>query len=849
MANIPGLYSYVQPGVFSRQRVKQNVNAVGGGLRVALIIGEGLAEESLVISAGGGGVDGVNADFSGAGNPTGRHFQLVKADLVSNRSEVLKNGIPLRVLEQTIDTDPFDSRYDVRVDSLAGRIELQRSHLIDFGGNDQDDGYFYSPNLANVGNGRPIISSDSLVDTNAPSETWTLRCVNIVVDNVGNSISGQARFSLSGSTSGVLKNPAGSPYVWKSDGVVVSNGVLSFSIVEGSAKFRIGDRFTVKVNSGVLNKGDNLTVRYIAESDLNDPELFFSPNDLFAKHGQPSESNTLSLGAQMAFENSAPAIIAIQAMPPVPRKTTDVLLGADNPLSSASEGATGNVFLADTIFPLSMGSTPDADLNVSIFVINPNGTETQLILNKHEFYDSELGSTTSSVYTNFVTGSYVQSYTMIEAPQVEAVGDDGYVYNLLGKRYFKSANTSFAANLLDVGESDLDKQIIVFGTSGQRAVYDILSIGDGYGDNTLAQISLSSGPSVLGSALRYEVVDPNDLGTFFCITDDVAQTYLTAGKGLRIDFVDTRDSAFFDANWATAYEAAELADAQFVVPLPLQTISNIFAAGKQHVLSMSDISNQKERILIIGAINGLTANHMSGLVPAAVEDVGILEGVQGDDAEEVLAGNIEDLANYSVSAAYGDTYRVVYMGPDQIVRNISGTNTILSGYFMAPAMAGFLSGLTDLAEPPTYKTLAGFNIPRSRTYRPQVLNQLGAAGVLVVQPIAGGGRILHGKTTSYSGAPEDEELSIVAIRDQVVRTARATLRPFIGKASTPTILNDISGGMDKLFRSFVSQGLLSGYTALSVFRDLLEPRQINVSATLLATAPVNWIMVDVVFSI
>jgi hypothetical protein len=423
------------------------------------------------------------------------------------------------------------------------------------------------------------------------------------------------------------------------------------------------------------------------------------------------------------------------------------------------------------------------------------------------------------------------------------------LYPLLGNTYFTSVTAAFTADLLDTGESDLDKQLIVYNTSGGRGVYDIVAIGDGYGDNTLIQVIFSSGTAVSGTDLRYEIIDPNDLGTFFCLTDDVVATYLTEGKGLRISYIDHQDATFFDTNWSAAYEAAELADAQFVVPLPLQTISSIFAVGKQHVLEMSNIINQKERVLIIGAINGLTPDNLSGTSDAAVEDIGVLEGIQGDDAEEVLDSNIEDLANYSVTAAYGDTYRVIYMGPDQIVINIGGTNTTMSGYFMAPALSGFLTGQTDLAEPPTFKTLAGFSIPRSRTYRPLVLNQLGAAGVLVVQPISGGGKILQAKTTAASLNAADEEVSVVGIRDQIVRTVRASLRPFVGKASTPTILNDISGSIDKLFRSFVSAGLLTGYNALVVQRNVLEPRQIDVSATLFVTGPINYIYSEIEFSI
>jgi len=67
-----------------------------------------------------------------------------------------------------------------------------------------------------------------------------------------------------------------------------------------------------------LSTGDQLTIEYIATGDINDPELFYRFEDLKEKHGTPSLTNTLSLGAQMAFENGAPVILACQA------STTDI---------------------------------------------------------------------------------------------------------------------------------------------------------------------------------------------------------------------------------------------------------------------------------------------------------------------------------------------------------------------------------------------------------------------------------------------------------------------------------------------------------------------------------------------
>lgn len=857
---IPGILRRVQPNVFSRVRTRQRVNAAAGGLRTAAIMGEGLTEEIIVDPAQGGGADGVNPNFSGNNTPDGRHFQLSNTSLIEGRTVVLKNGIPLEVLEQTITTSAFDSRYDARVETSTGRLQLQNARLVDIGGNSSSTQY-YDPGPANTGTGNPVLTQSSLVDTNAPAERWTLRCVGVIVDALGDPVTGEATFSLTGSVSGQLLDEDGNTIVWKSDGYVVSNGVLSFAITEGSTAFAVGDRFTIEVDSGVLQAGDSLVARYIPTQFLNDPEVFLTPADLFAKHGNPSATNTLSLGAQMAFENGAPQVVAVQCKPPVPRKTTEILLSANDPLTVATEGASGGSDVEDTIFPLSLGALPDTDAVVKVFVLIDDGTEEELLLNKEPFYNSSYSSQ-ALAYSSFVTNaSFVNSYTVFSAPEVEQSGNDGYVTPTSSTTIeFTSPTVTFRADRNDSGESDIGKELIFLapdglaGTSPGIATYTIDSVGDGYGALNVCTATLSSGPDPTVDSPFYEnaqwqVQDPADTGAYLAITDDVATVQLTAGKGLKVTYTDTKDADFFDTNWGEAYEALELAEVQFVVPLPDATVSNIFLAGKVHVENMSNIVNAKERMLLIGAISGLQPQNLTGESLAAVENIGVLEGIQGDDPEEVLGGNIEDLANYSVPDAFGDSFRVVYLAPDEIVRNIEGTNTALPGYYLAAALGGFLSGQTAIQEPPTFKTLTGFNILRDKVYRPIVLDSLADAGVVVVQPVAGGGRMLHGLTTVQSLAPEEEEISIVGIRDQVARALRASLRTFVGRVNTPTAIAEISAGVDKILRSQISQGLLTNVGAISVARNPVEPRQIDISAEINPAGPINWIFIDVTVSL
>lgn len=847
-ASIPGLTRQNPgPGAFVRTSSAIRATAGNGGPRVLAIIGEGLKEEVIVDSAQGGGLDGVNANFSGSDSPDGRHFEISVGSLVENRTQVLLNGVALTVLEASIDTNPFDARYGCRLDRTNGRIEMQRSYLVAEGSTSTTSVY-YASRVGNVGTGNPVLTSASLVSTSAPAETWTVRCTATVKDGSGDEISGQATFSVSGSVSGVIKDAAGDPIRWKSDGVVVSNGILSFSITEGTVPFAVGDRFTITVASGVLLKNDELVVRYIATANLEDPEIFSDPAQLFAKHGNPSTTNTLSLGAQMAFDNGAPVVMAMQAKPPVPRRTSAVLMEPDDLLTDAVEGSSGGVAVQDTIFPLPFGARPDADTEVHIFVMNTDGTEDQLVLGKQDFYNTSYATTTTA-YSSFVTGPFSQAYTIIQTPQVEDSGQDGYVLTLSTTTiYFQSDTAAFSSDRVAAGEDDLDKQLILRTPSAAAATYTITQIGDGYGDNSIVYATRTSGTHTAGVATenaRWEIVDPADTGAQLAITDDVALENFTAGKGLRISFIDEKDADFFDTNWSAAYQQLETADCQLVVPLPTATASSIFQAGRVHVENMSSIENKKERRLIIGALSGLTPENLTGAEDAAVEDIGLLEGIQGDDAEEVLESNIEDLADYSVENAYGDTFRVQYMAPDQIVRNIAGTNTTLPGMYLAAAAGGFFSALGNPAEPMTNKVLTGFSILRSRQYRSAVIDDLCAAGVTVLQPVPGGGRVIWSKTTRGPlAAPEEEEASVIDVRDQVARAIRSALQQYIGTLQTATLIPSIIATVTATFAGLVAQGLITNYGSINVQKSPSEPRQINISGFYSPAVAANWLFCD-----
>jgi hypothetical protein len=935
MANIPGATN-VLPGVFTDVVTQSRGVSIPGGSRIATIIGEGAADETLVSQALGGGKDGFNPTFTSTSGADGRHFQLSAYPVISNRTQLFKNGIPLVGMESLLDSNPFSYRYDYRIDISTGRIELQRAHLVDQGG------AYYVPLTTNVGDG--YLATLTLVDANAPPETWSIRCISVVRDALNNPIENTAKFIAFGSVSGAKLDTNGNPIIWTANGNVVSNGVLSFAIYERKVggvsvtPFREGDAFTILVASGVLVRSDSLTATYIPEANLNDPILLQGMGDVVTRHGFPTVDNSLSLGCQLAFANSAPAIMTCQAAPAMPRRTSYILEDSVTATSTNPD---------DFIFPLPAGVTVDFNSNIHFFVTdNATNVETQILPNKLDYYllDTVGQPTTDQFIFDDVPapGGYSYYYTVKLGFEVLATGLDGYIgrdtavnnrglfsssvvfdstyvgktlsiidaangsnigyYTITGvsdgkltvttcdtpagatsdpENYHLTASPCFsdfinetpvAFELINIatgvaldGYSGTDGVLVKVGPSTAQATVDSATVdfsmvpdietlyrlqinGSADGNDGLFDIIASGANQVTikkavvdESDMRYEVLDLLDQSSYIVLNHNVVPN----GYRLRVTIIDDKDASFYDAGWLNALESLEKIECDIVVPLPKQTISVIFQNALSHCKSMSNIRNKKERVLFCGAISGLTPDNLSGTEDAAVEDIGVLEGIQGDNITEVLAGNVEDLANYSVADAFGNTFRCVYFYPDQIVVQAGTENVLIDGFYIAAAAAGYEAADVRIENPLTNKTLTGFTILRNKQFSTLVLEQLAQSGVTTLQPVSGGGRVVWGITTSQSGYPEEQEISIVFIRDRVAKVLRAGFAPFIGLPETPDTPAILNTRAVVLLNSLVSQSLITAYKDLSVKKDEADPRQWNITVRVQPTYPVNFIYIKV----
>ena len=135
-ANFEGAGNAV-PGVYTKVSTLVTGVSVPAGTRLAVIIGEGAREETLVSDALGDGNDGFNSSYTSTTGSDGRHFLLGSgtlsvAPVVENRTRLFKNGIELTVLEGTISSSTFSNRYDARVDPTTGhnhRLESRNHHV------------------------------------------------------------------------------------------------------------------------------------------------------------------------------------------------------------------------------------------------------------------------------------------------------------------------------------------------------------------------------------------------------------------------------------------------------------------------------------------------------------------------------------------------------------------------------------------------------------------------------------------------------------------------------------------------------------------------------------------------
>lgn len=667
---------------------------------------------------------------------------------------------------------------------------------------------------------------------------------------------------------------------------------LLFGLKENSVSFQIGDTFTVQVKSKVFSSGDEISVKTISKADINRPILFNGTDMLNQINKQFGKFSPVAVGASLASANGASQMLIFQCSPSSVRKTQVTLTEEVNSIGQGGVTACGGnadfCEVDDLLFPIpipgsgTLSGRPDADYPLNISIIR-NGAEIPVSLSKFGFYSSSLE--TEGQQLSFVTSSdYSGQYTVVNS-DVEIL-TSGDIAEL-----FTNSTTSTTANFSTTGSTingfDFDDS---HATNSTTIVITSLELV-GSSSNTLltkkddiAEALFGSGKSAAGVELVISsVISDEDVevkskkldgssnylfkanldieNIQFFIKDDLDASNKTAalllnksiiskgimkrGDGLRISYVDQNDSDFSDSGWLNCLRTMEAHEGTIIVPLPLEHKSLIFRNVVAHCETMSTIANKKERLAFIGACKGVDHEALLGLKRVAVEDLGVIEGIQGDEASEILALQIEDLASYKLDEMFTSN-RSCYFYPDEIT--IDGDyqqEGTYDGYYIAAAAAGFFCTNGRISSTPlTNKTLTGFSMSVDKIHSNSILNQLGNVGATVLQGEITP-RVLASRTTSSSGYIEDEEPSIMLVRDEIKQILRGISEGQIGTTQSAASLINLKLRVENVMKGLVARSLITSFRGLKVSQDKVDPRQINIYVGYTPVYPVNYVYIEI----
>ena len=92
---------------------------------------------------------------------------------------------------------------------------------------------------------------------------------------------------------------------------------------------------------------------------------------------------------------------------------------------------------------------------------------------------------------------------------------------------------------------------------------------------------------------------------------------------------------------------------------------------------------------------------------------------------------------------------------------------------------------------------------------------------------------------------EDEEISVIFIRDRVKQVLRDSLDGYIGTVENENTQGVIGSRVISIMSALVSQGLVTNFENITVSRVKVDPRQWNVFLRFQPAFPINYIFIDI----
>jgi len=174
--------------------------------------------------------------------------------------------------------------------------------------------------------------------------------------------------------------------------------------------------------------------------------------------------------------------------------------------------------------------------------------------------------------------------------------------------------------------------------------------------------------------------------------------------------------------------------------------------------------------------------------------------------------------------------RLVY--PDIVSLSVTNTNgvtnnLIVDGRYLAVALAcATTSSTVDVATPWTNRNLLGFN-GLLRTLDAVDANKTASAGVTILQQQGALINIRQGLTTDVSSILAKTP-TVIQIADEVHLRARNLLAGYIGQKYLPSVVGQVEGRVNMMFKDLVKEQIIDSYTGLSVIPDPEDPTSLLV---------------------
>jgi len=235
------------------------------------------------------------------------------------------------------------------------------------------------------------------------------------------------------------------------------------------------------------------------------------------------------------------------------------------------------------------------------------------------------------------------------------------------------------------------------------------------------------------------------------------------------------------------------------VIVPLVPASDLLlAAISRHCDVQSSIRYRAERTAILGCAAGTQPQEAARLATVA-----------GSARVRLLYPDI-------VSATVTDTFG-------------KATNLLLDGRFLAIALASATTNASiDAATPWDRRPVVGFS-SLARTIDAVQANQTAQNGVTILEQNGLTIRVRHGLTTDMSSILTRTP-TVTQIADEVHRRARDLFDAYIGLKFLPSIISQIEGRANAMFKDLVAQKIIDSYTGIKVTVDPNDPTGLLVEA-------------------